>query len=204
MKKFLIFIVIIAAIYAAVKLSIKSPDQSIPSATENAAGINGTPSANPTSMPPSGTPSAAESIAADRISVAFTGYGPGGKLENGTVKAKESTLSRTGSAFTGSVVFDMNSIVSVPVKDSLIMHLKGADFFNVATYPTATFAITSATDTQINGTLTMKGTTKPVTLPVAYDGMSNAYSSTVRVNMEDFGIKQTFTDKEFLLKITVK
>ncbi len=47
-------------------------------------------------------------------------------------------------------------------------HLKSPDFFDVATFPTATFTSTSVSKSgdglTINGTLTLHGTTKPVVL----------------------------------------
>jgi len=199
MKKFIIFILILAAIYAAVKLSIGSPDESIPLATSETSGTNGTP----IDVADSDLPQK-EQIAADRISANYSGYGPGGKEEHGSVTASSSTLARDGAVFSGGVTFDMGTITSTPVKDKLIEHLKSADFFDVAKHPTATFTITSATASQVQGTLTMKGIAKPVTLPLAFDSATNTFSSTVRVNMEDFGITQVFTDKEFVLTVTVR
>jgi polyisoprenoid-binding protein YceI len=50
-------------------------------------------------------------------------------------------------------------------------HLKSADFFDVAQYPTATFVSTSvakgASGLTVNGNLTLHGVTRPVTLDVA-------------------------------------
>ena len=197
MKKLLILIIVLAAIYAAVKLSIKSPDQAIPSATSDATG-------DTSAVAGSSDIAQEEQIAASRVTAEYSGYGPGGKEEHGSVKASQSTLSRTGATFKGSVTFDMTTITSTPVKDKLIEHLKGKDFFDVATHPTATFTITESNDSQIKGNLTMKGITKPVTLPLSFDETTSVFSSTVRVNMEDFGIKQAFTDKEFVLKVSVK
>jgi hypothetical protein len=206
MKKLFILVIILALIYVGVKLSIKSPDEAIPSATEDTStsGVNGTPTdtTNTTGNVEVGAPTVL--IPASDIAVLFTGYGPGGKVENGSLKVKESTLTNTRGVFGGSVVFDMNTITSVPIKDTLIKHLKSSDFFDAAKYPTATFAITGATSTEIKGDLTMKGITQPVTLPVAHNATTGAYTSKIRINMELFGIKQTFTDKEFVLDITVK
>jgi len=199
MKKLFILIVILAAIFVAVKLSIKSPDQAIPSATEQASGTSEL--ADDSVDTPDQTPGE-DRIAANRVTVEYTGYGPGGKVETGFVQASESSLVRTGELFKGAMTFDMSTITSVPIKDKLITHLKSDDFFDVAKYPTATFMITNATDIQVKGSLTMKGITKAITLPITKSGAT--YTSTVRVNMEDFGIKQVFTDKEFVLKITVK
>jgi polyisoprenoid-binding protein YceI len=200
MKKFLIILVLLAVAFIAVKLSIKSPDQSIPSATENA---------NTTSLPADDSVNTNDQtpgedrIATSRISTQFTGYGPGGKIEHGTVKAQESSLLNKNGVFSGGVVFDMSTIADNAAKAKLETHLKSSEFFDVAKYPTAAFTITSATTAQIKGNLTMKGITKPITLPVTKTA-DGSYTSTVRVNMEDFGIKQTFTDKEFVLTITVK
>ena len=195
MKKLLIFVIILALIYAGVKLSIKSPDQSIPSATEGTAEEE-----TATDTP---APADLVQVTPSQISAKYSGYGPAGKEEHGAVTVKESSLVRAGDIFSGSVVFDMNSITSVPVKEMLIDHLKSRDFFDVANYPTATFAITDASATQLKGNLTLRGVTQAVTLPVAKDA-SGAYTSTVRVNMELFGIKQAFTDKEFVLELSVK
>lgn len=54
-------------------------------------------------------------------------------------------------------------------------HLKSADFFDVATYPTMTFTSTSITPTSANkytlkGNLTLHGVTKPVVLNLWYRG----------------------------------
>ena len=84
-------------------------------------------------------------------------------------------------------------------------HLKSADFFDVATYPTATFASTGVTksgDTlTISGNLTLHGVTKPVVLtaegprgPVA--GMDHkqhaGFSASTTIHRSDFGIGPKF------------
>jgi polyisoprenoid-binding protein YceI len=195
MKKFLIILVILAIAFIAVKLSIKSPDQSIPSATDATSTQQEAPS-------PTATAGGENQIAPTDIVTKFTGYGPGGKIEHGTVKVSTSTLKETAGVFSGGVTFDMSTIKDDAAKAKLETHLKSTDFFDVVKYPTATFTVTSATAAQVKGNLTMKGVTKPVTLPITFDP-NQGYLSTVRVNMEDFGIKQTFTDKEFVLEISV-
>ena len=57
-------------------------------------------------------------------------------------------------------------------------HLKGADFFDVATYPSITFASTSIARTSpttgvITGDLTMHGVTRPVQVPVTIKFFEN-------------------------------
>ena len=54
-------------------------------------------------------------------------------------------------------------------------HLKSADFFDVATYPTLTFTTTGLTKTsenkyKLNGNLTIHGVTKPVSFDLWYRG----------------------------------
>ena len=137
----------------------------------------------------------------ENISIAFTGYGPG-KQHDGSVKIKESTLAHTRGIFSGTVTFDMATISTTP--DKLVEHLKSKDFFDVTVYPTASFMITGGTTSEIKGTLTIRGISKPATLPLEWDAVTESYKSTVRVNMEDFGIKQTFANSEFVVTISVK
>jgi polyisoprenoid-binding protein YceI len=74
-------------------------------------------------------------------------------------------------AHTGSVdvTIDMTSVDTG--NDSLNEHLQGPDFFDTAKYPTATFKSTivkfvNGVPASIEGNLTIKGITKPVTLTV--------------------------------------
>ncbi len=80
-------------------------------------------------------------------------------------------------------------------------HLKSPDFFDEAKFPTATFKSTSWKKTGENtfdvaGDLTIKGTTKPVTLQVTLlgtgPGMGGAtvsgWEATAKINRNDFGV----------------
>jgi polyisoprenoid-binding protein YceI len=79
-------------------------------------------------------------------------------------------------------------------------HLKSADFFNVAVYPTIAFVSTSvarssATSYSVTGNLTMHGVTKPVTLAVTVSapfehagGIRRGIEATTSVNRKDFGL----------------
>lgn len=79
--------------------------------------------------------------------------------------------------------------------------VKGPGFFDVAKFPTATFASTSVTKSgmhlKVNGNLTLHGVTRPVELDV--DGPSgpmpgmdhkphSGYSATTSINRKDFGV----------------
>jgi polyisoprenoid-binding protein YceI len=79
-------------------------------------------------------------------------------------------------------------------------HVKSADFFDVEHYPTAVFASTSVRPNGqaylLDGTLTLKGITRPVTLDLEFNGVSpgqgygevSGYEASIVVNRKDFGI----------------
>ena len=80
-------------------------------------------------------------------------------------------------------------------------HVKGDDFFSVEQYPELTFSATSFdVDETGNGTvtgdLTIKGTTKLVTLNVEAEGLAEdpfgntrfGFEATTKINRKDFGI----------------
>jgi polyisoprenoid-binding protein YceI len=79
-------------------------------------------------------------------------------------------------------------------------HLKSADFFDVAVYPTIAFVSTSvlkssAASYSVTGNLTMHGVTKPVTLAVMVSapfehagGIRRGIEATTSVNRKDFGL----------------
>jgi polyisoprenoid-binding protein YceI len=84
-------------------------------------------------------------------------------------------------------------------------HLKSDAFFNVATYPTATFTSTSVAKSgdglTINGTLTLHGVTKPVVLSAEgprgpAPGMDHkqhaGFSASTTIKRGDFGIGPGF------------
>ena len=93
---------------------------------------------------------------------------------HGTIKLKEGSLViEDGMLKDGSFIIDMTSITNVDMagKDGqakLEGHLKSADFFNVAEYPTTTLDITNVVHRGTEGAfkvtadLTIKGITKPV------------------------------------------
>ena len=97
---------------------------------------------------------------------------------------------------------DMASIVNKdmadddPYNQKLVGHLKSADFFDVAQFPTASFKLKSqATDGEqfnLTGDLTIKGITKSVTFPISLtenDSNLMLKSGAFKINRTDFGIK---------------
>ena len=100
---------------------------------------------------------------------------------------------------TVNVSIDSASIdTTVPDRDK---HLRSADFFDVEKFPKITFASTKVTSVaanklQVEGTLTMKGIAKPVTLdvdvlgmgPDAWGGYRSGFEARTKVNRMDFGV----------------
>ena len=114
--------------------------------------------------------------------------------------------------FSGTVTFDQdapeNSSVEVTIDTTSLdmdhepwdAHMKSADFFDVESHPTATFASTrvnvtgDATGT-ITGDLTLLGQTRPVTLDVTFnkagefrDSYRAGFSATASLKRSDWGM----------------
>jgi polyisoprenoid-binding protein YceI len=100
---------------------------------------------------------------------------------SGNIGVQSGTLNVNGAGITsGDVVIDMNSMTCTDIKDAdyngkLVGHLKADDFFGTEKFPTATLKITSAkaikgakvgtNNTTIGGTITIKGTSQPISFP---------------------------------------
>jgi polyisoprenoid-binding protein YceI len=79
-------------------------------------------------------------------------------------------------------------------------HVKSGDFFDVENHPVATFTSTSVRphgdDYFLDGDLTLKGVTRPVTLDLEFNGVSpgqgygevSGYEASVVLSRKDFGI----------------
>jgi polyisoprenoid-binding protein YceI len=79
-------------------------------------------------------------------------------------------------------------------------HIRSADFFDAGTHPTLTFTSTGIRyedgEFLLDGELTIRGTTKPITLaldspafgPGPQDGVKAGFSASVEINRHDFGV----------------
>ncbi len=79
-------------------------------------------------------------------------------------------------------------------------HLRSADFLDVESYPTLEFRSTAVREKgdgyQVDGDLTIRGTTKPVTLDLAYLGIATdpwgndkaMFSAETRIEREEWGL----------------
>ncbi len=131
----------------------------------------------------------------------------GGGKHNGTVNISGGNLVvADGNLVGGEFTLDMNTITCIDLADkpekkaNLEGHLKTGDFFEVETYPTATFQITGAealaeptedaTHT-VSGNLTMRGVTKPISFPAKVtiaDGMVSAQTPEFTINRTEWGV----------------
>jgi polyisoprenoid-binding protein YceI len=96
------------------------------------------------------------------------------------------------------VTIDMASVTSGD--DTRDNHLRSGDLFDIASYPTAAFRSTAVrwdgTSGTMEGDLTIKGVTRPVTLTVSYLGYAEdpwgtdraVFSARGRINREDWGV----------------
>ena len=91
-----------------------------------------------------------------------------------------------------------NNLTGIPKLDE---HLASKDFFDVATYPTATFVsdkvmLTGKSTATVDGTLTLHGVSKPETLYVTLNKIGEnmmkkktaGFSATATIKRSDFGI----------------
>ncbi len=75
-------------------------------------------------------------------------------------------------------------------------HLLSADFFDVENNPSMVFKSTKVTDSSLEGLLTIKGITKPVTFDLDFGGVSAdpwggtraGFEATAEINRKDFGL----------------
>ncbi len=99
-----------------------------------------------------------------------------GSSHTGNIKLKSGTLLMESDKLKGgNFTIDMTSITNSDIEDKknrqkLVNHLESDDFFSVKQYPEATFKITSFVDKgdgnyTINGDLTIKDKTEPISFP---------------------------------------
>jgi polyisoprenoid-binding protein YceI len=75
-------------------------------------------------------------------------------------------------------------------------HLKSADFFDVENHPEMTFKSTRVSDDTLEGDLTIKGVTKPVSFDLEFGGITAdpwggtraGFEATTEINRKDFGL----------------
>jgi len=146
----------------------------------------------------------AKSFTVTESTVFWAGKKAIGDFHTGAIQSLEGTLKvNEGTLLSGNIVLDMNSITVTDIKDpgekrDLESHLKDSDFFEVGKFPKAEFNISEvlpsnnpAFNNVISGTLTMKGKTNPVNIPVKMKIEGNvltAESATFLINRTQWGV----------------
>ncbi len=138
--------------------------------------------------------------------IEWIGTKPTGQ-HNGTIGLSKGFLTVSDGAITGGeIIIDMNSIAVLDLTDptmngNLKGHLMSPDFFDVATFPTSSFVITSVealSDAEagktyaVTGNLTMKDVTKSITFPASISFTEDGLSATTDnfiINRADWNIK---------------
>jgi len=117
---------------------------------------------------------------------------------NGHIKLADGVLSfKDNRIVSGTFNIDMKSITNDDLQDAgynqkLIGHLKTDDFFGVEKFPVATLVISGSTtlvnnQADVNGNLTIKGITNPITFMVVKNG--DTYSANIAVNRAKFDVR---------------
>ena len=65
--------------------------------------------------------------------------------------------------------FDIASLADTNLPGNLIKHLKGADYFNVTSFPEITFYVSQVVNGEANGTLTVVGIDKEINFPISVE-----------------------------------
>ncbi len=213
--------VILALTVASCKNNIANAEQAVEQAADQAAAaveqaatavmVSGTYTVEPSSV------------------VEWVGKKPTGQ-HTGTIGLQSGSLTVDNGKVTGDFTIDMNSITVTDITEAdgkldLEAHLKGtgkedgADhFFNVKTYPTGTFKLTSFDGANVTGDLTLKGKTKTISFPATLtitDNEVTLESKPFEINRVDFGVnyasksvfgdlKDKFINDEIELVVKVK
>lgn len=148
----------------------------------------------------------AKTLAVDtqQSTISWVGSKKIGDQHTGTIGLADGSLSVEGGQLTGGkFTIDMSKLTNTDLEgeyqQKLVGHLMSDDFFAVGTYPTTTFEITSVeavtdnTDAthNITGNLTMRETTKSITIPAKVsmtDGGIIATTPDFVINRTDWGV----------------
>jgi polyisoprenoid-binding protein YceI len=132
----------------------------------------------------------------------WTGYGEIGDYSlSGEIRLKKADIKFIGDTLKKvSIEIDMTSISHE--QQDLVEHLNGTDFFEILKYPTAIFTAESIENSNtnkpnINGKITIKGVTKPISFPVQITKKTKGkvIAGKIKIDRTQFGIK--YNSKSF-------
>jgi len=111
------------------------------------------------------------------------------------LKSFDADITDQGIVTALTTVVDMTKINITDLKgkdrDKLTGHLKSDDFFDVEEYPTATFVLNEHKDGKLHGTITIRGVSKKIALPVKVSGHPDRgwiLAGNFDYNRIDFGV----------------
>lgn len=141
---------------------------------------------------------------------------------NGTISIKSGTLTlKDGEIENGRIVVDTTSITILDITDpdtnaQFAGHLASDDFFGIDRYPEAVLEISSVNNSQIEGNLTIKNITHPISFNASVDLNGDLLTATGRIVIDRtrYGIKfrsgnffknlgDTLIYNEFELNVTI-
>jgi polyisoprenoid-binding protein YceI len=140
--------------------------------------------------------------------ITWKGTKPTG-AHDGTIMLQEGSLNLEAGKLTGGTfVIEMSSIKNLDLDAEsaakIVGHLSAPDFFDVATYATSKFVITSVIEAEgklaVTGNLTVKDITKSITIPATLLSVGNVTtfkSDKFNIDRTEFNIKyasKTFFD----------
>jgi polyisoprenoid-binding protein YceI len=140
--------------------------------------------------------------------ITWKGTKPTG-VHDGTIMLQEGSLNLEAGKLTGGTfVIEMASIKNLDLDAEgaakIVGHLSAPDFFDVATYATSKFVITSVVEAEgklaVTGNLTVKDITKSITIPATLSSVGNVTtfkSDKFNIDRTEFNIKyasKTFFD----------
>jgi len=140
-------------------------------------------------------------VKVDKSEITWTGKKVAGQHTGNISISEGSFVLKDGLIVSGEFIVDMNSITCTDIEDeganqSLINHLKSADFFDSEKYPYAKFVIKNSKKKdnnfyEANGSITIKDISKPYNFRFTYrvDDKNFMALSNIIINRADFNVK---------------
>jgi len=154
-------------------------------------------------------------IKLDQSAVSWVGSVLGGYSHQGTLAITEGSLDMSGSNIVGGTfTVDMATLTPTDsnyseghTAEMLVGHLSTGDFFQVDSFPTATFVVKSADmkAMTITGDLTVKGITKQQTIQdVVVDVTNGSAKGSLTFDRQDYGVSYVSTMKDMVVSNNIE
>ena len=80
--------------------------------------------------------------------------------------------------------FDIASLADTNLPGNLIKHLKGADYFNVTSFPEITFYVSQVENGEAKGTLTVVGIEKEINFPISVEFSAESLNAKAEFDLD--------------------